>query len=176
MTEESVIKHLDSNDLFKHLDNLGIEYVNYEHEPVFSVGDSKHLNDLIDGGHCRNLFLRTQKKDNYLIVVLDETPIDLKKLAKSLGEKRFSFGRPERLWEILGVKPGSVCPFALINDKEQKVNIVLEKAMIEHEWVNYHPLINTMSTKLRSVDLIKFIKSCGHEPLILDMGDIKPDE
>ena len=163
-------------DIFKRLDELQIEYTTYNHPPVFTVDDSAFIKEMIDGGHTKNLFLRSKRKVTYLVVALEDAKIDLKKLAKKLEAGRFSFGSPERLLDMLGVTPGSVCPFSLINDTDQSVKVVLDKDMMDHEWVNYHPLINTMSTKLRSSDLLKFIDSCGHQPEILDLSDISPDE
>lgn len=162
--------------VFKRLDDLKIEYQNFEHEAVFSVGEAEYTKDMIGGSHTRNLFLRDKKKKTFLITALDDTPIDLKKLSDVLGVGRFSFGSPERLEEMLGVRPGSVTPFAIINDPEQKVQMVLDKDMMKAQWVNYHPLINTMSTKLRPDDLIRYIDSCGHRPIILDMKQVAPDE
>lgn len=158
------------------LDELDVEYYNFEHEPVFSVGEAEVTKEMIGGSHTRNLFLRDKKKTMFLVTALDNTPIDLKKLSSVLGVGRFSFGSPERLDEMLGVKPGSVTPFAIINDPEQKVQMVLDKEMMEAEWVNYHPLINTMSTKLKPKDLLRYIDSCGHSPIILDMSQVAPDE
>ena len=162
--------------VFERLDELNIEYQNFEHEAVFSVGEAEHTKEMISGSHTRNLFLKDKKKRMFLVTALDDTPIDLKKLSSVLGVGRFSFGSPERLDEMLGVRPGSVTPFAVINDPEQKVQMVLDKGMMEADWVNYHPLINTMSTKLRPADLSRFIDSCGHSPIILDMKQVAPDE
>lgn len=163
------------HDVHKKLEDLNVDYQNFEHEPVFTVGEAEHTKELIGGHHTRNLFLRDKKKKTFLVTALDNTPIDLKKLSVALGAKNFSFGSADRLWEMLGVKPGAVTPYAVINDPENKVQLVLEKAMMEAEWVNYHPLINTMSTKLKPADLLAFVKSCGHDPIILDMKDLAPD-
>ena len=163
-------------DVFRRLNELGIEYETFEHEPVFRVGEADYLKDIIEGGHTKNLFLKSKKKALYLVTALEDTLIDLKKLSANLKEGRFSFASSERLWNMLGVKAGAVCPFALINDKDAQVNVILDKAMMEHEWVNYHPLVNTMSTKLRPSDLLKFIESCGHNPKIMDMKIVTPDK
>ncbi|HPF79025.1 MAG TPA: YbaK/EbsC family protein, partial [Alphaproteobacteria bacterium] len=92
-----------------------------------------------------------------------------------IGSDRLSFGSSDRLWEYLGVRPGSVCPFSIINDKNQQVKILLDKSMMETDIVNYHPLLNTMTIGLKPQDLIKFIESTGHEAHIVDLSLAKPD-
>ena len=93
--------------------------------------------------------------------------MDLKAAPAKIGSRRLSFGKPELLKEVLGVEPGSVTPFGLINDTEKRVNVVLDAAMMAHELVNYHPLENTATTTIRSADLVAFIRSCGHEPRVV---------
>ena len=104
-------------DLFALLDHLGIPYSLQHHPPIFTVAEGEHLKASIPGTHCRNLFLRDKKKRCFLVMAANETSVDLKELEKKLGCGRLSFGSPERLWETLGIRPGSVCPFTLINDK-----------------------------------------------------------
>jgi Ala-tRNA(Pro) deacylase len=101
------------------LDNLGIAYKLHSHPPIFTVAEGVHLKESIPGLHCRNLFLRDKKEIMYLVVVANDTKVDLKNLEKLLGSARLSFGSPERLWTHLGITPGSVCPFAAINDRER---------------------------------------------------------
>lgn len=104
------------------------------------------------------------------MVALEDTPIDLNRLHTRLpGAARLSFGKPELLWQVLGVRPGAVTPFALINDRECRVRVVLEEAMMAHTWLNYHPLVNTRTTAIRSADLLRFIAACGHTPHIVDL-------
>jgi len=88
-------------------------------------------------------------------------------LSERLGAPRFSFGKPDRMRDVLGVEPGSVTPFSLINDRDRRVSVVLEEAMLAHDPLNYHPLVNTMTTALAPGDLLRFIESCGHAPRIL---------
>jgi Ala-tRNA(Pro) deacylase len=161
--------------LLQRLDSLGISYRFYEHEAVFTVAQSQRVDRDIPGVHCRNLFLRDKKKAMFLVVAAHETAIDLKKLAPLIGGDRLSFGSPERLWEHLGVRPGSVCPYAIINDTAQAVTVILDAHMMAGEIVNYHPLINTMTIGVMPDDLIKFIRSCGHEPRIVDLTPAAPD-
>ena len=157
------------DDLFLKLDELGITYKTYHHDPVFSVDEAQNLAHDMPGGHCKNLFLKDKNGDLYLIVCLQDTRVNLKALRKLVGAKNLSFGKPGLLLEILGVTPGSVTPFSLINDKDNKVHVVLEKRMMNMEQPNYHPLLNSMTTLLSSADLAKFINDCGHRPTLLDL-------
>ena len=154
------------DDLFARLKSLGIETKTKDHAPVYTVEEARALRGEIPGGHCKNLFLKDDKGNIWLIVCLEEAQIDLKAAPARIGSRRLSFGKPELLKEVLGVEPGSVTPFGLINDTRNRVNVVLDAAMMAHELVNYHPLENTATTTIRAADLIAFIRSCGHEPKI----------
>src|SRR5690606_18792615 len=116
----------------------------YEHRAVFTVAESTALERDMPGVHCRNLFLRDKKQKMFLVVAAHETAIDLKKLPALIGADRLSFGSADRLWAYLGVRPGSVCPYAIINDKDRAVTVILDAAMMAGAIVNYHPLVNTM--------------------------------
>ena len=105
-----------------------------------------------------------------LVVAKDDTRVDLKALAKRLSAGRLSFGKPERLEAVLGVSPGSVTPFALINASAARVAVVVDQAIMAFAEVNCHPLDNTATTRLATADLIRFIKACGHEPLIVPLA------
>jgi Ala-tRNA(Pro) deacylase len=155
------------DQLFAALDALGIEHSTVKHPPLFNVAQSQSLRGQIAGGHTKNLFLRDKKNALYLIVAEEDAAIELKSLHRVLGASgRFSFGSADLLREVLGVTPGSVTPFAAINDEEGRVTIVLDGALMEHAILNFHPLINTMTTSLRREDLLKFLISTGHEPRI----------
>ncbi|PHQ68933.1 MAG: DNA-binding protein [Sneathiella sp.] len=158
------------DDLFEKFDELGIAYKTYRHDPVFTVEEAQTLAGDMPGGHCKNLFLKDKTGDLYLLVCLQETKVNLKAFRKSVGAKNLSFGKPELLLEILGVTPGSVTPFSLINDTDLKVRVVLEQRMMEMNMLNYHPLINSMTTLLSSKDLGRFIAACGHTPTIVDLS------
>jgi Ala-tRNA(Pro) deacylase len=109
-------------------------------------------------------------------VLQNATDVDMKKLPPVIGSDRLSFGSAERLWQYLGVRPGSVCPFSIINDNDNQVKIFLDKSMMETDIVNYHPLLNTMTVSIKPDDLIKFIESTGHDVHIVDLSSAKPDE
>jgi len=154
-------------DLFAALDSLAITHTTVKHPLLFTVEEARSLRGSVPGGHTKNLFLRDKKSSLYLVVALEDALIDLKGLHRLLGATgRFSFGSADLLREVWGVAPGSVTPFGAINDTEGRVTVVLDAAMMEHELLNYHPLDNTMTTTIGRADLIKFLRSTGHEPRI----------
>jgi len=161
--------------LLGRLDTLGIVYKEYSHPPVFTVKEAKELRGVIPGAHCKCLFLQAKDGGLFLIICLEWHRIDMKKLANLLLSRRLSFGKPDLLIKKLGVKPGSVTPFAVINDmgsKGSRVTIVLDKKMMGYTKVNYHPLTNTGTIGLSPQDLLRFLVACDHEPLILDLDPI----
>jgi len=157
------------------LKGLNISYELHHHQAVYTVAESQQVDSGIAGTHCRNLFLRDRKKKNYLVVLPTDLDVDLKKLPDILESHRLSFGSNDRLWEFLGVRSGSVCPFCIMNDTDQKVKIFLEKSMMEQDIVNYHPMLNTMTVSLTPDDLLKFIATTGHEAHIVDLSGAEPD-
>lgn len=163
-------------DLFALLDRLGVEYTTVSHRPLFTVEQSRALRGAIPGGHTKNLFLRDRRGACYLVVALEDAVIDLKALSARLGASgRFSFGSAAEMREVLGVEPGAVTPFALMNDREGRVSVVLDAAMLANEVLNYHPLVNTMTTSISREGLLKFIRSTGHEPHIAAIAAIAAD-
>lgn len=161
--------------LLARLDALGIAYVRHDHPPLFTVEDSKALRGDLPGGHCKNLFLRDRKGAMWLVVCLEDRRIDLKALGELLGGARLSFGSADRLLRVLGVVPGAVSPFALINDTGVEVQVILDRAMLEHRPLNYHPLVNTATIAVAPEDLVRFVESCGHRPQVLDLDPAAGD-
>jgi Ala-tRNA(Pro) deacylase len=151
------------------LEALGIEAATTHHPPVFTVEEAQEHTRHLPGGHCKNLFLKDKKDRLWLVTCLDEQRVDLNRLSKLLGAARFSFGKAELLREALGVTPGSVTPLAIVNDRDQRVTHVLDAKLLAHELVNCHPLENDATTTLTSADLLRFVRSTGHEPVILDL-------
>jgi len=160
-----------TEDLFARFAELGIETTTHEHPPLFTVEESKRLRGDLPGGHCKSLFLKDKKGQLYLVVALEDRPVDLKRLRKAIGAGTLSFGRPELLMEVLGVEPGAVTPFALINDDGGRVDVILDQAMLDHDPLNYHPLTNGMTTAIAPGDLLAFIAATGHEARVLDMDE-----
>lgn len=156
--------------LLERLDSLRIAYKLYEHPPIFTVAEGLEMERDMPGIHCRNLFLRDKKKTMFLISAANETAIDLKRLETLLPCDRISFGSPDRLWENLGVRPGSVCPYAIINDTQGVVTPILDAYMMQGEIVNFHPLINTMTIGVTPAGLLEFFRSLGREPRIVDFS------
>jgi Ala-tRNA(Pro) deacylase len=166
---------LTRDQLFARLDALGIAHRTYNHPPVFTVAEAVALRGRLQGGHCKSLFLKDKKAGLWLVVALEERAIDLKRLAAALGAPRFSFGNPELLYEVLGVRPGSVTPFALANDATLQVQMVLDKGMLDRDPLNYHPLENDRTTAIAPGDLLRFITACGHTPRVVDLATVAPD-
>lgn len=161
-------------DFMKFLESKGIKFTFYAHEPVFTVAESQKIDREIPGAHTRNLFLRDKKERMFLVTLRHETPIDLKRLEAVLGCGRLSFGSPERLWTYLGVRPGSVTPFAIINDKECAVTPVWEAGMMAEEIVNFHPLLNSMTIGLTTNALRDFASAIGRDIQVLDLDGARP--
>jgi Ala-tRNA(Pro) deacylase len=159
----------DRAGLLRRLDQLGIAHATFEHPPVYTVEEAERHTGHIAGGHCKNLFLKDRKGGLWLLICLNQRRIDISRLAKVLGCARLSFGRAELLQEVLGVAPGGVTPFALINDRERRVQPLLDRAMLTYERRNYHPLTNAATTTIAAADLPRFIEASGHEPRILDL-------
>ena len=157
-------------DLFAALDHLKIEHSTIAHPPIFTVEEGRAWHDKIPGLHCKNLFLKDKKGGIWLAVMPGEKRADLNRLEKRVHAPRLSFGKPELLLEVLSLTPGSVTPFGLINDIARRVTVIIDEDLPKSEWVNFHPLHNAASTTLRSADLLRFIRSLGYEPLIVDCG------
>lgn len=159
---------LTRDELLARLDELGITARTVDHPPLFTVEDSQALRGDIAGGHTKNLFLKDKKGNLFLVVVEEETKVDLKSLHVPLGAaSKFSFGSAELLEEVLGVKPGAVTAFGPVNDTTGRVTVVLDAELMAHDQINCHPLVNTSTTTLASADLVRFLRATGHEPLIL---------
>ncbi len=155
-------------DLFAFLDAHGIAHRTHRHARVFRVDEGHEIKAALPGGHTKNLFLKDAKGQLWLVSALGETRIDLKSLPARIGSARLSFGSPERLYEALGVTPGSVTAFALINDPEHKVRFVLDAALIAHETLNFHPLSNDATTAVPREGFLAFLAALGVEPLVID--------
>jgi Ala-tRNA(Pro) deacylase len=164
------------DQLFAALDALAIKHTTVKHPPLFTVEQSRALRGQIPGGHTKNLFLRDKKHALFLVVAEEEADIELKGLHRLLGASgRFSFGSSDLLREVWGVEPGAVTPFGAMNDTPGRVTVVLDKAMLAHATLNFHPLVNTMTTSIARDDLIRFLESTGHSPRIERVSGPVPD-
>ena len=162
------------HDLFAFLDRLGVRHTTVTHPPLFTVADSQSLRGQIAGGHTKNLFLKDKAGALFLVVADENARIDLKAIHHRIAAKRVSFGSSELLLQHLGVLPGSVTPFAAINDTLGAVSVVLDAAMMRHEVLNFHPLVNTMTTSIAVRDLVTFLQATGHAPRILGASQAAP--
>lgn len=159
-------------DLFALLDELEIAHNTYDHAPIFTVEEGQDIKANMPGGHTKNLFLKDKAGDFFLISALGDTPIKINKLHPIIGCKRLSFGKPDLLLEHLGVTPGSVTVFSVMNDTAGNVKLILDKALFDHDIVNFHPLLNDATTAISSAGLLRFAKAAGHDPLILDFESL----
>ncbi len=158
-------------DLFVLFDNLNIKTSTAEHMPVFTVEEARQVHGDIPGGHCKNLFCKDEKGVLWLIVALEDARIDLKAAKDRIGSKRLTFGKPELLMAVLGVEPGSVTPFGLINDQAARTNVILDQAMMSLDQLNFHPLKNNATTTISASDLLTFIRATGHDPRVVAVSD-----
>lgn len=161
---------LTPDDLLARLDSLGIATTTVRHPPLHTVEESRRLRGEIAGGHTKNLFLKDKKDRLWLVVAEEDADIDMKRLHTRIGAARLSFGRAELLVEALGIEPGSVTPFAVINDTAGRVSVVIDAPLLDHEILNFHPLTNTATTSIGRDDLLGFLKACGHEPAIVPVS------
>ncbi|MBL8703151.1 MAG: prolyl-tRNA synthetase associated domain-containing protein [Alphaproteobacteria bacterium] len=158
-------------ELLRHLDSLGIEHDTVDHPAVFTVEESRALHERMPGMHSKNLFFKDAGDRLWLLTAEADRRVDLKTLHARIGAKRLSFGKPDLLQAVLGVTPGSVTPFALINDRDRRVTFVLDAAMLRAEHVNFHPLENTATTRVTPAGLKAFLASTGHALHTVDLGD-----
>ena len=158
----------DPAPLFARLEALGIAHKTLHHAPTATVAEGKDIKAALPGGHSKNLFMKDKDGALVLISALADADLRLNQLHKAIGTKRLSFTGPELLHASLGVWPGSVCAFALMNDTQGQVRFVLDKGFFDHETVYFHPLRNDMTTGIASADLIRFAQDTGHPPVLFD--------
>lgn len=164
------------DDLYTLFETLGINYTTTDHAPIFTVDEGLEIKKSMPGGHTKNLFLKDKAGALFLICALGDTPIRINRLHPMLGCKRLSFGKPELMETHLGVTPGSVTLFALMNDKEGQVTLILDQALLDHDIVNFHPLLNDATTAISSEDMVRFAKATGHTPTILDFKTLSDQD
>ncbi|TPN83643.1 prolyl-tRNA synthetase associated domain-containing protein [Mesorhizobium sp. CU2] len=158
-------------ELNQFLADLGIAVSTVRHPPLYTVADSQALRGEIAGGHTKNLFLKDKKDNFFLVTVGEEAEVDLKQIHHLIGAAgRVSFGKPEMLMELLGVIPGAVTVFGLINDTAGRVKVFLDQELMSHDVINGHPLTNEATTSIAAADLIRFVEATGHDPVILKVS------
>ncbi|SMH27589.1 prolyl-tRNA synthetase associated domain-containing protein [Mesorhizobium australicum] len=159
------------DELFAFLSSLGIEVTTRQHPPLHTVAESQALRGEIAGRHTKNLFLKDKKDNFFLVTVGEDTQVDLKSIHQVIGAaSRVSFGNPEKLMDYLGVVPGAVTAFGVINDEGGQVKAILDEELMSYDVVNGHPLVNTATTSIAPDDLVRFMRATGHDPAILKVG------
>ncbi len=154
--------------LFAHLDAHALAFTNVSHEPTHTVADSRKIKTNMPGGHTKSLFMKDKKNNLVLVSAWANSQLPLNQLHKAIGTQRLSFTNPGLLWDALGVTPGSVTAFALINDPDNRIRFILDHALMQFDTVNFHPLRNDMTTSITQADFIKFLASLGREPEVID--------
>ena len=150
----------------------GVEQTTHDHPAVFRVEEGLELKAAMPGAHTKNLFLKDKKGRLWLISARQDTVIDLKRAPKTIGSDRLSFGNETLLYETLGVRGGSVTALGLINDPDQRVTFVLDKALWDADIVNFHPLTNTATTALTQADFRRFLVLIGRAPMVVDFSQL----
>ncbi|MBO0661618.1 prolyl-tRNA synthetase associated domain-containing protein [Jiella sp. MQZ9-1] len=155
------------DELMTFLSDLGVTVTTIDHPPLHTVAESQKLRGTIAGGHTKNLFVKDKKSRHFLVVAEEDRAVDLKSLHKLIGAQgRLSFAGPDAMMAMLGVTPGSVTAFGVLNDRGGQVTVVLDEGLTLHDMVNCHPLTNTATTTIAIDGLMTFFKATGHEPLM----------
>ena len=160
-------------DLIAFFDAHGIDHASAEHEAVYRVGEGQDVKAGMPGAHTKNLFLKDAKGQLWLISAEDDTVIDLKRLHTVIGSARVSFGSAQLMLETLGVTPGSVTAFGLINDRDRRVRFVLDQRLALAAAVNFHPLVNTATTRVSQAGLRNFLAALCVSGLVVDFAAMK---
>jgi Ala-tRNA(Pro) deacylase len=172
-TPATITQPTTPDELLARLGELGLKTRTVTHPPVFTVEEAKALRGELPGAHIKNLFLRDKKGKMWLVVAEEDRPIDLKALGELLGG-RLSFGSADRLMTYLGVIPGAVTPFGIINDAGNQVQVIIDRELLDHDPINCHPLCNDRTTAISPQDLMAFFAACNHKPEVVDLSRVAP--
>ena len=160
-------------ELYALFEQHGIAYEHHTHPPLHTVEESQELRGDLPGAHVKNMFLKDKKDRLWLVTCLEHRRIRIRDLEKLVGATKASFGKPELLWEALGIRPGAVSPFGLINDRDHRVQPILDQQMLDIDPINAHPLHNEATTTVSAGDFRRFFELTGHEPLIVDFDALE---
>ena len=164
-------------ELYTLLDANGIAYAHHTHPALFTVAESQALRGELPGGHVKNMFMKDKKGAIWLATCLEDRRIRIRDLEREIGAKGLSFGREELLWEVLGVLPGAVTPFGLINDRAaQRVRVALDAQMLMRDPLNFHPLHNEATTAISKDGFLRFLALTGHQPVLVDFDRLEEQE
>lgn len=151
-------------NLYRFLDEHGIEFERFDHPPVYTVNDVKEHCTAIPGERVKNLFFRDKKgKRHFLVVVPADLRVNMKEMPAVLAADRVSFGSPDRLMKYLGIEPGSVSLLAVVNDRNMDVEVFIDQTLWESEFFQFHPLVNTSTLTVSRDMIVRFLKTTGHE-------------
>lgn len=160
-------------ELYALLEAHGIAYAHHDHPPLFTVAESRALRGELPGGHVKNMFMKDKKGAVWLATCLEDRQIRIRDLEKEIGARNLSFGREDLLWDLLGVRPGAVTPFGLINDKGHQVNVALDAQMLDRDPLNFHPLHNRATTTVSRDGFLKFLSLTGHGHRVVDFDRLE---
>ena len=163
------------DDLFKRLQELGIVTETHDHPPVFTIEESRALRGAMPGAHCKTLYFKDKKGVLWLCVVEESRRMNIRALSNLIGSARLSFAQPDRVKSDLGVEPGAVTPFALINDAHNNIRTVIDADVMAADTAHFHPLVNDRTTAIAPGDLLKFLRAGGHDPRVLDFSAATAD-
>jgi Ala-tRNA(Pro) deacylase len=164
-------------DLYALLDANEIAYTHHTHPPLFTVADSQALRGALPGGHVKNMFMKDKKGVIWLAICLEDRQIRIRDLEREIGARNLSFGKEDLLWEVLGVRPGAVTPFGLLNDHApQQVRVALDTQMLECDPLNFHPLHNEATTTIAKDGFLRFLTLTGHQPVLVDFDRLEAME
>jgi Ala-tRNA(Pro) deacylase len=163
---------MTSDELLHLLDKEGIDHHTVEHAPMWTVEDAKALRAPSGFGHTKNLFVRNKKGQMWLLTLHEDRKVDLKAVAKLVGTNRFSFASPERLMRYLGVIPGAVSAFSILNDVHRRVEFFIDEALMRDPALHLHPLVNTRTTTIDRIVLLNFLERKGYPQQVLEFSTI----
>lgn len=160
------------SDLFAYLDDLGIDHKTVDHPATFTVEEGRHLKASMPGGHTKNLFMKDKDGVIVLISAWADSQLKLNQLHKKIGTRRLSFASADLMVECLGVEPGAVTAFALMNDTSHRVKFIADAALMGFDTVNFHPLVNTATTAISREGFHRFVEATGHSLIVVDFSDL----
>jgi len=159
-----------TDDLFALLNTFNIPTKTHAHPPVTTVEENRSLRGALPGTHCKTLFFKDKKECFWLCTMEETLQLNIRTLSDLIGSARLSFAKPERVKSKLGVEPGAISPFALINNPQNDINMIFDATLMAAKVVNFHPLVNDRTTAINPDDLILFLQACGHSPVCMDLN------
>ena len=151
----------------------GIGWTRHSQPPLHTVEENRALRGELPGAHVKNMFLKDRKGQLWLVTCLEDRQIRIRDQEKEIGAQKCSFAKPEVLWQAVGLRPGAVSPFGLINDPGHAVRVVLDRQMLNFDPINAHPLHNEATMAISVADFRRFLRITGHEPLLVDFDALE---